>query len=275
IISYQKHGFINKSVREPHAVCIPYPALAKVRHAKDFHITFVNTEYNHKRLLRSHGPEAVANRPSSRFETIPDGLPVTNEVDSTQDIPSLCISLERHGLSPFKEVLARLNNTGDLPPVSCVVSDGAMFFTLDAAKDLGVPEVLLWTASACGLLGYAQFPKLVELGIHTVLESLSPNYPPLYALGPFQLMLDCVESNDEETKSISASLWKEDPHCLEWLDSHEPNSVVYVNYGSITVMKNNQFIEFAWGLANTNLPFLWITWPDLITGNVYNQSFWK
>ncbi|KAL2893760.1 7-deoxyloganetin glucosyltransferase [Bienertia sinuspersici] len=103
---------------------------------------------------------------------------------------------------------------------------------------------------------------------HDIFNSLSANFPPLYTLGPFQLMLDCVESNDEETKSISTSLWKEDPYCLEWLDSHAPNSVVYVNYGSITVMTNDQFVEFAWGLANTNLPFLWITRPDLITGDV-------
>ncbi|TVU13631.1 hypothetical protein EJB05_37051, partial [Eragrostis curvula] len=41
--------------RPPHAVCMPYPAqghvtpmfkLAKLLHARGFHITFVNTEYN-------------------------------------------------------------------------------------------------------------------------------------------------------------------------------------------------------------------------------------
>lgn len=53
-----------------------------------------------------------------------------------------------------------------MPPVSCIVSDVSMFFTLNAAQEFGVPEVMLWTASACGLLGYAQYPKLVdEMGL--------------------------------------------------------------------------------------------------------------
>ncbi|GFZ01197.1 UDP-glucosyl transferase 85A2 [Actinidia rufa] len=69
---------------KPHAVCIPYPAqghinpvlkLAKLLHSKGFHITFVNTEYNHKRLLRSRGPAALAGLPDFRFDSIPDGLP--------------------------------------------------------------------------------------------------------------------------------------------------------------------------------------------------------
>ncbi|XP_010676160.2 7-deoxyloganetin glucosyltransferase [Beta vulgaris subsp. vulgaris] len=333
--------------QKPHAVCVPYPAqghinpmlqLAKLLHSKGFHITFVNTEYNHNRLVRSRGREAVADRPSFRFETITDGMPPSDDVDSTQDIPSLCISTEKHCLGPFKRLLARLNEAGDVPPVSCVVSDGAMFFTIDAAEELGIPEVLFWTASACGFLGYAQYGKIIELGLapfkdanfstngdleavldwvpgmknirlrdipsfirttdpneptvayiqrlvhHSkraaaiifnsfdaleddVLRSISSNFPPTYALGPLHLLLESMEAINEETKSISTSLWKEDPHCLEWLDSYEPNSVVYVNFGSITVMTNDQLIEFAWGLANSNQPFLWIARPDLVIGD--------
>ncbi|XP_021740241.1 7-deoxyloganetin glucosyltransferase-like [Chenopodium quinoa] len=335
-------------MRKPHAVCIPYPAqghinpmlqLAKLLHSKGFHITYVNTEYNHSRLIRTRGPSAVADRPSFRFETIPDGLPPSDDVDSTQDVPALCASVETNCLGPFRSVLARLNETADVPPVSCVVSDGAMFFTIDAAQELGVPIVLLWTASVCGFLGYAQYEKLVELGQipfkdanfstngdleavldwvpgmkdirlrdmpsfvrttdpnelmlnyvqrlvhnskratailynsfdaleHEALQSFSSDFPPFYALGPFQLLLDSLEAaKNEEIESISTSLWKEDPHCLEWLDSYERNSVVYVNFGSITVMTNDQLIEFAWGLANSNQPFLWITRPDLVTGD--------
>jgi len=160
--------------QKPHAVCIPYPAqghinpmlkLAKILHSKGFHITFVNTEYNHNRLLLSMGPDALDGLPSFRFETITDGLPLT-AANVTQDIPTLCFSTERHCLQPFRELLGRLNHCGGgVPPVSCIVSDAVMFFTLDAAEELGVPEVLLWTASACGLLGYAQYEKLLQLGL--------------------------------------------------------------------------------------------------------------
>ncbi|KAI9201269.1 hypothetical protein LWI28_020973 [Acer negundo] len=157
---------------KPHAVCIPYPAqghinpmlkVAKLLHNKGFHITFVNSEFNHKRLLKSRGPKALDGLPTFRFETIPDGLPPT-DVDATQDIPSLCFSTRKHGLAPFKQLLNKLNDSSDVPPVTCIVSDGAMSFTLDAAEELGVPEVLFWTTSACGFLAYCHYHQLIEKG---------------------------------------------------------------------------------------------------------------
>ncbi|VAH40434.1 unnamed protein product [Triticum turgidum subsp. durum] len=66
--------------RKPHAVCVPYPAqghatpmmkLAKVLHSRGFHITFVYTEHNYRRLVRSRGPGAIAGLPDFRFATIP------------------------------------------------------------------------------------------------------------------------------------------------------------------------------------------------------------
>ena len=42
---------------------------------------------------------------------------------------------------------------------------------------------------------------------------------------------------------------------------------MYVNYGSITIMTPQQLIEFAWGLAKSENPFLWIIRPDLVGGD--------
>ncbi|KAJ0026204.1 hypothetical protein Pint_08360 [Pistacia integerrima] len=94
----------------------------------------------------------------------PDGLPPT-DVDATQDIPSLCDSTSKYCLPHFKNLLGRLNGpSSDVPPVSCIVSDGVMSFTLDAAEELGIPEVLLWTTSACGFMAYVHFHQLIEKG---------------------------------------------------------------------------------------------------------------
>lgn len=169
-------------LEKPHAVCIPFPAqghinpmlkLAKLLHSRGFHITFVNTEFNHRRLLKSRGPHALDGLPSFRFETIPDGLPPT-DVDATQDIPSLCESTPKHSLAPFKDLLVKLNSSPEVPPVSCVVSDGVMSFTLDAAQELGIPEVLFWTTSACGFMGYVHFKGLIEKGL-TPLKGMNIN----------------------------------------------------------------------------------------------------
>ncbi|KAG6438151.1 hypothetical protein SASPL_103088 [Salvia splendens] len=346
--------------QKPHAICIPFPAqghinpmlkLAKLLHDEgDFHVTFVNTEYNHRRLLKARGANALDGLPTFRFETIPDGLPPSETVDATQDIPSLCDSTTTTCLAPFKKLIARLNEAGDAPPVSCIVSDGVMSFTLDAAAELGLPEVLFWTTSACGFYAYTQFEKIKIMGYaplkgtwmlyysnityslyihdrlnqrisrhgggrnprherHTlerhpsfirttdpddfmlrfisqettrakrasaiilntfdaleqdVLEALSAFLPPTYAVGPLHLLETGLT---DRLDRLGSNLWKEEPECLNWLDSQEPGSVVYVNFGSITVMTPGQLTEFAWGLANSGQCFLWVIRPDLVSGD--------
>ncbi|OIT04624.1 PREDICTED: 7-deoxyloganetin glucosyltransferase-like [Nicotiana attenuata] len=329
----------------PHAICVPAPAqghinpmlkLAKILHYRGFHITFVNTEYNQRRLLKSRGPDSLKGLPSFCFETIPDGLP-PSDADSTQDIVSLSKSLTTTCLVPFKELLAKLNNTSssNVPPISYIVSDGVMSFTLAVARDFGIPQVFFWTPSACGLLGYMHYCNLIEKGyiplkdksyltngylektldwipgmkdirlrdlpsfirtanpddymikfllqetersknasaivVNTfeplekeVLESLQTLLPPVYAIGPLHLLEKHVD--DKNLEELELNLWKEDQKCVEWLDSKEQNSVVYVNFGSIAVMTKNQLIEFAWGLANSQMEFLWIIRPDIVSG---------
>ncbi|KAB2628931.1 7-deoxyloganetin glucosyltransferase-like [Pyrus ussuriensis x Pyrus communis] len=227
---------------KPHAVCIPFPAqghinpmlnVTKLFYFKGFHITFVN-----------------------RFETIPDGLPPTN-ANVTQDIPSLCHSTTKTCLPHFSELLSKLNSSPDSPPLSCIVSDGIMSFTLDAAQELGIPEVLLWTTSACGFLAYVQFHHLIEKGLtplkepndqmldfilveterakrasaiivntfhdfeREVLDALSTLFRPVYSIGPLNLQIGQIPA-DNELNSIGSNLWTEEPECLEWLNSKEP-----------------------------------------------------
>ncbi|KAK4851794.1 hypothetical protein QYF36_018489 [Acer negundo] len=123
-------------------------------------------EYNHKRLLRSRGPDSLKGTPSFCFETIPDGLP-PSDADATQDVPSLFDSTKKTCLAPFRELLSRLNNTclSNVPPVTCIVSDCTMSFTLIASQELNIPNVLFWTASACGFMGYLQYRSLIEKGL--------------------------------------------------------------------------------------------------------------
>nr|DAD21985.1 TPA_asm: hypothetical protein HUJ06_023448 [Nelumbo nucifera] len=340
-------GFLGV-VKKPHVVCIPYPAqghinpmlkLAKLLHYKGFHVTFVNTEYNHRRLVKSRGPDSVKGLPGFRFETIPDGLPHSDDIEATQHIPSLCDSTRKTCLSPFRNLLSKLNDSSssDTPPVSCIVSDGVMSFTLTAAQECGIPEVLFWTTSACGFMSYVHYPHLIHRGLtplkdinyltngyldttidwipglvkdirlrdlpsflrttdpddimldfvkgevqrakkaeaiilntfdaleHDVLNVLSFMFPRVYSIGPLQLLHNQIPENG--LKSIGSNLWQEQPGCLDWLDSQKPNSVVYVNFGSITVMTPEQLVEFAWGLANSNQTFLWVIRPDLVVGD--------
>ena len=164
---------ISVETSKPHAVCVPYPSqghvspmmqLAKLLHSRGFHITFVNTEFNHRRLIRSKGPDSVKGLPDFRFETIPDGLPPSDR-DATQDVPALCDSIRKNCLAPFLDLVAKLNSSPQVPTVTCIVSDGVMSFAIKAAEILGIPEIQFWTASACSFMGYLQFSELLKRGI--------------------------------------------------------------------------------------------------------------
>ncbi|MQM12585.1 hypothetical protein Taro_045502 [Colocasia esculenta] len=173
---------IPMGTERPHAVCIPYPLqghingmmkLAKLLHSKGFHITFVNTEYNHRRLLHSRGTNSLDGLPDFRFQTIPDGLPPSDTDDGTQHIPSLSKSIMNSCLPHFRDLLARLNEArAEIPPVSCVVSDVIMTFPLDAAEELGVTAVLFCPVGACGFVGVYGYKEAIDRGLYPLRENL-------------------------------------------------------------------------------------------------------
>ncbi|KAI3690944.1 hypothetical protein L2E82_49157 [Cichorium intybus] len=103
----------------------------------------------------------------------------------------------------------------------------------------------------------------------SLVDALSSMIPHVYTVGPVQLLLDKISEEERQTKMSNFSgysLWKEEPECLQWLDSKEPNSVIYVNFGSSTIMSLQDLTEFGWGLANSNHYFLWIIRSNVIVG---------
>ncbi|KAI9120921.1 hypothetical protein K1719_007954 [Acacia pycnantha] len=340
--------FVARGGSKPHAVMIPFPIqshigsfikLSKVLHSRGFHITYVNTEYNHRRLLNSRGPQALDGLSDFRFETIPDGLP-PSDGDTTQHLPSLCESTAQNCLLPFTKLLQKLHESaskGLVPPVTCLISDMAMTFTVKAAQETKIPLAIyspinavsylgLWYGCALHEKGFiplkdesyltsghldtelnrlsgmnnirlrdlpsffstqdpddlfmintarnhlknAQAAQAMIFNTFSELESdalntLSSIFPPIYTIGPIHLLLSEIQPNPH-LDSIGSNLWKEETTCINWLESKKPKSVVYVNFGSITILSPEQLFEFAWGLANSKKPFLWIIRPDLVNG---------
>ncbi|KAF8021263.1 hypothetical protein BT93_G1633 [Corymbia citriodora subsp. variegata] len=248
--------------KRSHAVCIP-----------GFYISFVNTEYNHRRLLKSRGPRALDGFHGFQFLTIPDGLPPT-DADSSQDPMAICDAVRKNMSAPFSDLISNLNHNAsnsDVPPVTCIFSDGFMSFaTNEAAQEFGIPNIQLWTIPACAFMGFKQYRTLREKGLtplKELLNALSSMFPRVYAIGPLSLLLNKLVKEESPLKSINCNLWIEDTECLRWLDSKEPKSVLYVNFGSIAVLTREELIEFAMGLANSKHPFLWIIRPDLVRGD--------
>ncbi|CAI0413621.1 unnamed protein product, partial [Linum tenue] len=139
-----------------------------------------------------------------------------------------------------------------------------MPFTLDASKELRIPNVLFRATSACGFVACLHFRQLLQKGIaplkdQEVLQSLSLTFPPIYTLGPLHLL----KGQEIGLEYLQLNLWREETGCLEWLDQKVPDPVVYVNFGSTTVMTSHQLVEFAWGLASSNKNFFVITRTEI------------
>nr|POE60288.1 7-deoxyloganetin glucosyltransferase [Quercus suber] len=300
---------------KPHVVCIPFPAqshikamlkFSKLLRHRGFHVTFVNTEFNHQRFLKTYGPNSLDGLSDFQFKTIPDSLPPMDP-DATQDLHSLCDSIMKNLLAPFSHLLSKLNNaTSNIPPVTCIISDGFMPFTVTAAQELKVPIVMCFSMAACSVMSYMCFPALKDKGViplkdesyltngyldtvidwipgmrdiclkdlpsnlrtidpndiilnllietakraleaskvivqtfnvleQEVLDALSTMFSHVYAIGPLQPLLNQLPNDPLE--SIGYSLWKEETHCLNWLNSKAPNSVLYVNFDQQTTCK--------------------------------------
>jgi hypothetical protein len=77
-------------------------------------------------------------------------------------------------LGPFNDLLDKVNDTAssDVPPVTYIVSDGAMPVAIDAAAMHEIPIALFYTISACSFMGTKQFRALKEKGL-TPLEGMN------------------------------------------------------------------------------------------------------
>ncbi|GLT86473.1 hypothetical protein SLE2022_046120 [Rubroshorea leprosula] len=61
----------------------------------------------------------------------------------------------------------------------------------------------------------------------------------------------------DQNVTIKGDLMKADLGCIEWLDSKPPSSVVYISFGSLAILKQEQVHEIAHGLLNSGMFFLW------------------
>ncbi|XP_059430955.1 UDP-glycosyltransferase 76E2-like [Corylus avellana] len=79
---------------------------------------------------------------------------------------------------------------------------------------------------------------------------------PIFSIGPMHKI----------ASASSSSLWEEDNSCLAWLDKQSCNSVIYVSLGSLAFMDAKELVEMAWGLVNSQQPFLWVVRPGSVHG---------
>ncbi|WOL02001.1 hypothetical protein Cni_G10720 [Canna indica] len=152
---------------------------------------------------------------------------------------------------------------------------------LREAKDASDPALQLVSAATADMV------KARALIVNTF-ESLEPSMlshirsrcPVTYSIGPLHALLrtyyrlrspNSCEEDDTQEKG-SAIFWEEDRSCIRWLDAQPKRSVVYVSFGSLTVMSKQDFHEFWHGLVNSGQRFLWVVRRDLVNENEQSKE---
>ncbi|KAI3470814.1 hypothetical protein Pfo_027477 [Paulownia fortunei] len=100
-----------------------------------------------------------------------------------------------------------------------------------------------------------------------IASQIRKHMPRLYTLGPMHAHLKSrLREKKAEASILSGSFWAEDRSCIDWLNAQPLKSVIYVSFGSITVVTREQLLEFWHGLVNSSHRFLWVMRPDSIIG---------
>ncbi|KAF6157947.1 hypothetical protein GIB67_015263 [Kingdonia uniflora] len=87
-----------------------------------------------------------------------------------------------------------------------------------------------------------------ELSKRYSVKTIGPTIPSMY-----------LDKRLEDDIYYGFNLFKPDKDfCLNWLNTKEIRSVVYVSFGSVAVLNAEQMEELAWGLKQSNNSFLWV-----------------
>ncbi|KAM5556566.1 hypothetical protein ABKV19_024112 [Rosa sericea] len=138
----------------------------------------------------------------------------------------------------------------DLPMMNSCDPQGYYQFITEMVNEIKTSDGIIFNTSE----------DLEEQALTTIRQEF---HIPIFPIGPFHKWFPTSYSN---------SLLSEDESCISWLNSQAPKSVVYVSFGSIAAINEAQFLEIAWGLANTNQPFLWVVRPGLIQGSEWLEK---
>ncbi|KAG9128617.1 hypothetical protein Leryth_017101 [Lithospermum erythrorhizon] len=205
-----------------------------------------------------------------------------DEVAKELKIPSIVMRPYSSAYELSRKIVLHLKEVGCLPLPETQIEDMVPELQPFRYKDLpfpqfttlamttstnndGIPEAVTKFWEVTHSNGSSQaviWNTMEEIESEKTLSVLEQYYQiPFFCIAPIHKMAP---------QSLKTSLFQEDNSCVEWLDKQSPNSVLYVSLGSIATMNENELIETAWGLAKSEVPFLWVIRKspnDMMKGN--------
>ncbi|KAK1643955.1 hypothetical protein QYE76_061760 [Lolium multiflorum] len=199
----------------PHVMVLPFPAqghvmpLMELSHRLVDHgleVDFVNTDFNHDRVLNAMAAETGVVPDGIHMVSFPDGM--GPDGDRT-DIAMLADGLPAAMLGPLEEMIRSKK-------IKWLIADVSMCWALELAVTAGVRVALFSTFSAAVFLLRLHIPKLIEDGIIDVCGKvtrnktiqLSPKMPPIEAT---EIPWTSMSSSPDRIKVIIKNVLKTNP----------------------------------------------------------------
>ncbi|KAK6129174.1 hypothetical protein DH2020_037106 [Rehmannia glutinosa] len=159
---------------KPHVMVVPCPAQGHVIPMLEFsqwlvkygvQVTFVNTEFNHERILKSLSVSDNIQE-TLTMVSIPDGLELWEE----RDLRKVIEATLRDSPAKLESLIENINGSGE-EKITCVIVDATVPWALEVAEKLGIRRAAFWTMPAAVLAMLLDIPKLMSDG---VIDSNSP-----------------------------------------------------------------------------------------------------
>ncbi|KAJ8899801.1 hypothetical protein K2173_019501 [Erythroxylum novogranatense] len=280
-----------KSETSPHFVLFPFMAqghmipmmdIAKLLAQQGVIITIVTTIVNAKRfeatLARAIQSGLQMKLIEVQFPSEEVGLPKGCETFDLLPSPALAKEFFKAAQMLQAQVEKLFEKLSPRP--TCIISDVCLPYTARVATKFGITRVSFsGTSSFCSLFGAMvqdeEFNNDVieaEMATYGVIvnsfEGLETVYyqeykkikgDKVWAIGP--VSLSNKDNMDMLHRGNKASIEVYD-FLFNWLDSQEPESVIYVCLGSICNLIPSQLMELGFGLEASDIPFIWVLRGD-------------
>ena len=150
-----------------HILAIPYPAqghvipmleLSLCLAKQGFEITFLNTEYNHNRVMGAlAGTERVSDG-NIHLVSLPDGMKPGEDRNDLGKLTNTMMQVMPLKLEQLINTIEGLGGRG----ITCVIADENLGWALEVAEKMRIRRVAFWPAAAALLAMQFRIPKLIE-----------------------------------------------------------------------------------------------------------------
>ncbi|XP_074322924.1 UDP-glycosyltransferase 83A1-like [Apium graveolens] len=152
-----------------HVLVVPCPAqghvtpLIKIAYNLAYHgikVTFANSEFIEAKILAAMSDSDKKQCPL-RLVSYSDGLDSHPE---ERNGPGLMDSLKKVMPDNIEKLIKQINHS-DKEPITCVIADLSVGWTLEVASKMGLKQVAVWTAGTGCLALSLHIPELIETGV--------------------------------------------------------------------------------------------------------------